>query len=344
MMRGRILVTALYLVTASSGMAATLPEYIAQLDGIRAALHERRLTDAQAQARALKGTRVDTPAGRIEADPSLLDDVLAGRVGTEARLAIAVDALRKSTPTVPPPSDRKLLERLRREETPNALKAGGEVAQPPVSNQPLLVRIVDAIDKMFEWIGEKLSKLWEWLGQLWPRANTSRGGEGSALRTRWVVGALVVAILAVIGILAWEVIRKSKRNVGAPVTESDPVASRRDEDPMSRGANEWERYAAQLAAAGRIREAIRAWYHAVLVTCYSGGILHYKKGRTNWEYIGALSPELAWRGDFVALTRRFETEWYGRTTSSHEALDECSERAEHILEGVHRSAGRGAAA
>ena len=163
MMRGRIVAAALLFVTASSGMAATLPEYIAQLDGIRAALHERRLTDAQVQARALKGTRVDTPAGRIEADPSLLDDVLAGRVGTEARLAIAVDALRISTPTAPPPSDRKLLERLRREETPNALKAGGEVAQPPVSNQPLLVRIVDAIDKMFEWIGEKLSKLWEWL-------------------------------------------------------------------------------------------------------------------------------------------------------------------------------------
>jgi hypothetical protein len=329
-------------------LAATLPDYIAQLDGMRAALHEHRLADAQAQARALKGTTIDTPAGRIAADPSLVDDVLAGRIGSEARLAIAVDALRKATrkaaPTAPPPTDRKLLERLRREETPDALKAGGEVAQPPVSNQPVIVRILDAIDKMFDWIGEKLSKLWEWLRQLWPRADTARGGGASVLRTRWVVGALVVAILAVIGILAWEVIRKSKRNVGTPVTESDPVASKRDEDPMSRGANEWERYAAQLAAAGRIREAIRAWYHAVLVTCYGAGILHYRKGRTNWEYIGALSPELAWRGDFVSLTRRFETEWYGRTTSSRDALDECSARAERVLEGVHRSAGRGAAA
>lgn len=334
----------LVLVTQSGGMAATLPDYIAQLDGMRAALHEHRLADAQAQARALKGTTIDTPGGRIAADPTLLDDVLAGRIGTEVRLAIAVDALRKAAPTAPPPTDRTLLERLRREETPDALKAGGEVAQPPVSNQPAIVRILDAIEKMFNWIGEKLSKLWEWLRQLWPHADTGRGGGASVLRTRWVVGALVVAILAVIGILAWEVMRRSTRNVAAAVTESDPVASKRDEDPMSRGANEWERYAAQLAAAGRIREAIRAWYHAVLVTCYGAGILHYRKGRTNWEYIAALSPELGWRGDFVSLTRRFETEWYGRTTSSPEALDECSARAERILEGVHRSAGRGAAA
>jgi hypothetical protein len=343
MKRFPILAAALFFVTRSA-MAMTLPDYIAQLDGMRAALHEHRLADAQTQAHGLKGTAIDTPAGRIEADPSLLDDVLAGRIGTEAKLAIAVDALRKAAPAASPPADRKLLERLRRDETPDALKTGGEVAQPAVSNQPMLVRIFDAIDKVFDWIGEKLTKLWDWLRQLWPHASRAPGAEGSALRTRWVVGALVVAILAVIGILAWEVIRKSKRNVGTPVTESDPVASRRDEDPMSRGANEWERYAAQLAAAGRIREAIRAWYHAVLVTCYGAGILHYRKGRTNWEYIGALSPELAWRGDFVTFTRRFETEWYGRTTSSREALDECAERAERILEGVHRSAGRGAAA
>ncbi len=335
---------ALFLAAQGRGTAATLQEYIAQLEGMRAALHENRLADARARARALKGATIDSPAGGITADASLLDDVIAGRIGTEGRLALEVDELRKSAPATPTPADRKLLDRLRREETPNALKAGGEVAQPPVSNQPMIVRMVEAIDKIFEWIGEKLTKLWDWLRQLWPRAKTPGIGEGSALRTRWVVGALVVAILAVIGILAWEVIRKSKRSVAAPVTESDPIASKRDEDPLSRGANEWERYAAQLAAAGRIREAIRAWYHAVLVTCYGAGILHYRKGRTNWEYIGALSPELAWRGDFVALTRRFETEWYGRTTSSRDALDECASRAERVLDSLHGSAVRGTAA
>lgn len=317
------------------GSAATLQTYVAQLDAMRAALHEGRVAEAQQQAQALKGTAIDTPSGRITADPALLNDVIANRVGAEGRLAGTIAELRRSAPAAAPPGNTKLLERLRREETPNALKAGGEVAQPPVSNQPLLVRMAEMIEKILDWIGDKLARFWEWLEGLWPKAKVS-GGQPASVKTKWTVGAVVVAILAVIGILAWEVIRRSKRNVADAVVDSAPIASARDEDPLSRGANEWERYAAQLAAAGRIREAIRAWYHAVLVTCYGAGILHFRKGRTNWEYIGALSPELPWRGEFVALTRRFESEWYGRTSSSRDALDECASRAERILEGVRR--------
>jgi hypothetical protein len=122
------------------------------------------------------------------------------------------------------------------------------------------------------------------------------------------------------------------------VLASDPIASKRDEDPLSRGATEWERYAAQLAASGRIREAIRAWYHAVLVTLYAAGILHFRKGRTNWEYVAALSPEIAWRSEFVTLTRRFEEEWYGRERSAIEALEDVSGHAREILDIVRRRA------
>ena len=62
-------------------------------------------------------------------------------------------------------------------------------------------------------------------------------------------------------------------------------ASQRDADPLSREQDEWEKYAAELAAAGRLREAIRAWYHAVLVGLFRAGLLHHHKGRTNWEYV-----------------------------------------------------------
>ena len=165
---------------------------------------------------------------------------------------------------------------------------------------------------------------------------------GSFGGTPWLVAAVVILIVGILAVLAIEVARRSKRRLAVPIAESDPVASRRDEDPLSRGANEWERYAAQLAAAGRIREAIRAWYHAVLVTLYGAGILHFRKGRTNWEYVSALSPELGWRGEFVQLTRRFEEEWYGHDASGIDALDDCSGRAQRILDSVRH--GRGLAA
>jgi hypothetical protein len=124
------------------------------------------------------------------------------------------------------------------------------------------------------------------------------------------------------------------------VGTSVPFGSKRDEDPLSRGAMEWERYAIQLAAAGRFREAIRAWYHAVLVTCYAAGVLHFRKGRTNWEYVATLAPSLPWRPEMIRLTRRFEREWYGSDESTLGALDDCGASARAILESVRE---RGAA-
>ena len=49
-------------------------------------------------------------------------------------------------------------------------------------------------------------------------------------------------------------------------------------------------------------------------------------------------PELAWRGEFVTMTRRFETEWYGRAQSNIDALDDAAERARRILDTVRRRA------
>lgn len=107
-----------------------------------------------------------------------------------------------------------------------------------------------------------------------------------------------------------------------------------DDNPLSREGDEWQRYADQLAAAGRLREAIRAWYHAVLVHLYRNGLLHYRQGRTNWEYIAALPPRLAWRTRFIDLTRRFEHEWYGHGASGEDALEACRRAAHEILAQV----------
>jgi hypothetical protein len=136
-------------------------------------------------------------------------------------------------------------------------------------------------------------------------------------------------------------VRRSRRNEPNLAT-STPLRSSRDDDPLSRGATEWERYAAQLAADGRFREAIRAWYHAVLVTCYAAGILHFRKGRTNWEYIASLAASTEWRPELIRLTQRFEHEWYGAEQSSEEAFEDCSEHARNVLAAVAASE-RGAA-
>ncbi|MCU1350501.1 MAG: hypothetical protein JWO56_3531 [Acidobacteria bacterium] len=310
----------------------TLRHYIDALEALR---HEASNVRA-AEARLLVGSEVESPNGKFTADAALLHAVAAGEPGAPARLDATLAALRALVPASASKVDVKVIERLRKDEAASELKRGGEVNDAPIAtNEDALERWMRGIRKVFDWLGKWFEKIYDWIMSWWPRAGDREEQPGFG-GVPFVVIGLVILIVGLLTLLALGVMRRSRRADRAPLVLSDPQASRRDEDPLSRGANEWERYAAQLAAAGRIREAIRAWYHAVLVTLYAAGTLHFRKGRTNWEYIAMLAPALPWRGSFVQLTRQFEEEWYGHDESTLEMLDECSNRAKEILADVRR--------
>jgi hypothetical protein len=322
----------LALLFATTANAMTLNDYIASLERMR---NEPRDV-AAAEAKSLIGTQVEAPAGRFTADSSLLDSIANKRADALPRLDATISALKSTRGAQATGIDPKLLEHLRDEERVNELQRGGEVLSPPSeSNNTVLDPVADGIRKAFEWIADKLADFFDWLEKLWPKEPSQEMPKASG-GVPFAVTALVIAIVVVLLIVALEVLRRSKRAKVDPIATSDPISSKRDEDPLSRGATEWERYAAQLAAAGRIREAIRAWYHAVLVTCYSAGFLSFRKGRTNWEYVSMMRAEVAWRPQFADLTRKYEREWYGRAESTPEALDACSERAQTILGAIRR--------
>jgi len=329
------LAAVLMLLVALPAFALTTREYARDLDRLRMLLNARKIEQAHVEATALMGSEVE---GRFHVDDTLLRSVIEATspdVRLQSRLATTAAQLRASTSGTMSTADQKLLREIEANQTPEALKEGGEVFPPELVNASLFTRIEDAMGKMFDWIGEKLGKFFDWLKRFWPDIKVK---EHPTAGMRWIVGSVVALIVIVIAVLAFEVIRRSRRRPLDLVAESEPASSTRDADPLSRGANEWERYAAQLAAAGRIREAIRAWYHAVLVTLYGEGILHFRKGRTNWEYVSTLAPNVAWRGEFVKLTRRFEQEWYGSERSSDDALADCRGSARQILSSVRRAA------
>ncbi|HSB60806.1 MAG TPA: DUF4129 domain-containing protein, partial [Vicinamibacteria bacterium] len=121
--------------------------------------------------------------------------------------------------------------------------------------------------------------------------------------------------------------------------ESGQASSARDEDPLSREAGDWEKHARELGAAGRWREAVRAWYHAVLAGVFRAGLVHHQRGRTNWEYAARLAPDLPWRAAFLDLTRLFDREWYGRVSSDADAARECAQVARAILRELRAPGG-----
>lgn len=318
----------------------TLDQYVAALEQIHALLVANQLAEAKNVANQTKGANVVWSGGRIHADDSLLDDVAkATRADRQLlqRIETLLAELRESGAGKSGAIDPKLLQKVAAEQDVPELAPGGDVPTKIKADVPLLERIANSIADAFKWLGEKFGKFLDWLIDLFPRSDASLSPAATGIRG--IVYVVVAIIVLLIILLAYSVLRRSKSGAAA-VETSEPFGSKQDEDPLSRGATEWERYALQLASAGRFREAIRAWYHAVLVTCYSAGVLHFRKGRTNWEYVSTLAPSLTWRPEMIQLTRTFEREWYGGDESTREALDDCGARARAILSSVRE---RGAA-
>jgi hypothetical protein len=319
-----------------------LDEYIAALQNIETLARAQRYVDARAAAITLHGQVIQSPAGEFHADdtiahafdrPNRVDPKLA------TRLAITIAELRAARAPGTPASqpDLNLVNEIEQQQHAALPRVGGDTG---TKASDRILSVGTAIGKAWEWAIEKLGNFFEWLGSFWPESKPDE--KETTHNIRGIVIGLAIVIAALIAALAWNAVRRGRRAAPELLTSAAPAMSARDEDPLSRASNEWEHYAAQLAAAARYREAIRAWYHAVLVTLYCASILHFRKGRTNWEYVSALAPSLAWRRQFIELTRRFEAEWYGATESTAEALDDCSRSARAILTTVTRVS-RGAA-
>jgi Domain of unknown function (DUF4129) len=324
---------------ASAEDAAPAPEsrlsveaYTRALEEILPPLESTRFDEAREKARELRRAEVEFAGELVGTDPTVLDGVVNARTGMEARSRAAqirrlVRALRANRGGDAVGEARpEVLARL----TPrDDAKKGGIVAA-PLRAKELSVpeRIGRAFLAAYDWVVSVIQKILDWLDQFRPRRATDPQ-QGGATTAAIVVTAIAAAFLAV---LAYRTLRRGS----APLqTLSDPIlSSAKDEDPLSREVGEWERHARDLAAAKRWREAVRAWYHAVLVCLFQQGVLHYQKGRTNWEYASRLPPEAAWRPTFLDLTRLFDREWYGRPSSDAEAVRECARSAREILGAV----------
>jgi hypothetical protein len=318
------------------GKTITIDDYLARLEHIQQLVAAKQ--SAANEARELANADVLFAQGTFHADPSLLDAAAKAKSGdlqVQLRIATTIAEVRSAAGVGgATQADPELLKRVAAEQKVPELAAGGEIAVTPKTT-PLTERVADSLERVWDWIIDKLGRLLDWFLDLFP---DSAGHPGATGGMRWIVAGLVAIIVLLIAFLALEARRRAQRGAKPDVETSEPLGSKRDEDPLSRGASEWERYAAQLAQTGRFREAIRAWFHAALVTCYAGGVLHYRKSRTNWEYIATLAPSLEWRPDFISLTRRFEREWYGADQSSLDAYEDCQRKARVVIENVRGAA------
>ncbi len=294
---------------------------------------------ARTEAGKLSGDRIAFGGEQLEPDLSLLRPLATAPNAESARAAAPrlsqlVAALSQVPADQKASADAGLLQRVRRDEELAEIPRGGSIDRRDLG---LTDALAEALEPLRRWFDDAWDRFEDWLMGLLPKER-KKGLFDLVDLPKLVVGLVVILAVAAAW-LTWRTLRRRRRGQEEPVPSgAAPPPPAADADPLSRETGAWERYARELAAAGREREAIRAWYHAVLVALFRRGLLHYRKGRTNWEYISALAPGHTWRARFIEMTRLFEREWYGRDRSSPEALEESEEMALGLLDVVREAA------
>lgn len=322
-----ILIVLFFCSSVSRALEISTSEYSARLSRIQSALESKDLPGAQKLAVELNAATISSASGPIGADGSLLLPVINAKkisdtAAVNPRLKVLRDALGGETLSETATADsrpvsRDALERLRRDERVDLPSQDGQVSGGEIIDSRFFKELRETIMLLYRWFYDLGDRFLKWLDSLFPKSVAAPGIAGM---TTMALKMLIVAFAIAAAVMVIYILMRNQKNARQIQVSSGAVlpASSKDADPTSRDAAQWEDYAAKLAAAGRHREAIRACYHAVLATLFRSGVLHYRKGRTNWEYCYALPLNIPWRDRFFDLTGFFEIEWYGKIQSEPE--------------------------
>ena len=331
--------TALVLVLAATltGAEPTMrvESYRETLDAIAARLDAGDTARAAELASGLEGERIDWEGEPLLPDSALLAAIAHSR-GTEVRPA--QDALRAAlhektgTTAEVTTDDRRTLERLGRERVEARLST---LPGMPEVGIPWGERIGQWLSSAARWVGRKIVALVRWLKRWW--GPTERPLPSAEAVTSLAQGVLVVVGIVAVLLVGLAVVALLRRRAPRVEPAAATPASSADADPTSRDEPAWRARAEALAAEGRHREAICAFYHALLVRCFQTGALHSRRGTTNREYARTLDTRVAWAPEFDELTLRFDLEWYGHDSSTATAFRDFSERTEVLIGRLGRA-------
>lgn len=141
-------------------------------------------------------------------------------------------------------------------------------------------------------------------------------GGASVLFNVVVWAVILAAVSAFIWFVAtrfrW-VWKKRVKAVGGMLADDEP----------DRTADEWLTEAERLRAEGKLREAIRCMYLAILVRLDDSNVARLIRTETNWEHYRRIvkSPKCPPGLDFQDVTQRFDWAWYGYRVRGPEDLD-----------------------
>jgi Domain of unknown function (DUF4129) len=245
---------------------------------------------------------------------AILEQNLDGQpaAGSAAKRALSNEELGKLLP--PEESDEEEQKPLKPRETGRPREA--EVKRPVVREGPEE--------------GEPDPGLRRGEGRIAAHAEGGFGGAG------WpILGGLLLAVLILALVLSWQ--RRDAPKPNTPPQESgqeapslETILTRPDQYSVT---GLW-READELARAGRLREAVRTLYLAVLALLHRSNLIRFERTRTNGEYVQQLRARENLQAPFRQMTNVFEVKCYSESDCQAPDYETCRELAEDIKEGV----------
>jgi hypothetical protein len=141
-----------------------------------------------------------------------------------------------------------------------------------------------------------------------PPPGWSLGGLPQGL-DRAVVGTIITLLVGGIGWFLVLAILRFRRQARRMAAGGGILGD--DEEELT--ADQWLSQAAQLERQGRLREAVRCLYLAMLMRSDEFGVMRFLRGETNWEHERRFrrSPARPEGADLSGPTRDFDQIWYG---------------------------------
>jgi hypothetical protein len=151
-----------------------------------------------------------------------------------------------------------------------------------------------------------------------PEAQKEQAQNKSLFQKRWFRDLLWFVILSsFVGVVLWYLVSSNilifRKNPKKIVHEHGT-----EEETDDIFALNYDKEIAAATEAGNYRLAVRLWYLRTLKGLSDKGLIDYRYGRTNSDYVTQLNKSTYYR-DFFRLTRNFEYTWYGQFHLSADA-------------------------
>jgi len=138
---------------------------------------------------------------------------------------------------------------------------------------------------------------------------------------QWFVWGVIALAAATAGVWLYRI---SQQNIGTGGREILPFS------PSARNWREWLADARARAEQGEWREAIHFGFWAAVSRLESEGVWPPDKTRTPREYLNAIPGSNLSREPFAAMTRKFESSWYGSRPTTEADFAQFSAHLERL--------------